>query len=235
MQYLGGKQRIARQITEFLNSVREPGQVYYEPFVGSCAVIQYMDDRGVNLASDAHEALIAMWRELQKGWEPPTKVTEYDYGLAKGGSAPLHLKAFIGFGCSFSAKYFGGYARNAQNKNYALTASNSLKKKMSNMPKVFFFCEDYSKVVPPHRALCYLDPPYAGTTGYSTGKFDHEKFWSTVRDWTTKYECMCYVSEYKAPEDFKCVMEIPTKTSMRTKSGLVSDRVERLFTYEAAS
>ena len=32
--------------------------------------------------------------------------------------------------------------------------------------------------------LIYCDPPYQHTTGYSTGGFDHDKFWDTMRKWS---------------------------------------------------
>lgn len=44
MRYVGGKFRISKQLTDFLKSVRKPGQIYVEPFVGGASVIRLMDD-----------------------------------------------------------------------------------------------------------------------------------------------------------------------------------------------
>ena len=40
MQYLGGKSKIRKQIASFLESVRKPEQIYFEPFCGGCHVTQ---------------------------------------------------------------------------------------------------------------------------------------------------------------------------------------------------
>ena len=40
-----------------------------------------------------------------------------------------------------------------------------------------------------------------------------------------------YISEYEAPDDFECVLEIPTKTIIRDGSDKVSYRTEKLFKY----
>jgi DNA adenine methylase len=39
------------------------------------------------------------------------------------------------------------------------------------------------------------------------------------------------ISEYKAPNDFKCIWEKEVKTEMRTNANGREDRIERLFTY----
>jgi hypothetical protein len=70
------------------------------------------------------------------------------------------------------------------------------------------------------------DPPYRETTGYYH-KFDSDEFWDVVRKWSA--ENIVVVSEYSAPEDFKCVLEMPTKTDLRTKKNGKEDRIERLY------
>ncbi len=79
-------------------------------------------------------------------------------------------------------------------------------------------------------SMVYLDPPYANTTGYgATGSFDSGQFWSIVRKVSEEHDV--YVSEYTAPPDFKCVLEISTKTDLRSKNGVGEPRIERLFKY----
>ena len=41
--------------------------------------------------------------------------------------------SFVGFGCSFAGKWFGGYARSNDKRNYAKMAKNSLNKKIINL------------------------------------------------------------------------------------------------------
>jgi DNA adenine methylase len=80
----------------------------------------------------------------------------------------------------------------------------------------------------PKNALVYCDPPYANTTQYdATGKFSSEEFWNTMREWSKTN--ILFVSEYTAPEDFKCILEINTRTDIRNKAGKMDQRVEKLF------
>ncbi len=82
----------------------------------------------------------------------------------------------------------------------------------------------------PDGALVYCDPPYKGTTGYgAVGEFDSNEFWSVMRQWSRHNKV--YISEYQAPFDFTCVLEIPTKLDIRNAAGEKEPRLERLFTF----
>jgi DNA adenine methylase len=185
----------------------------------------------MRIASDLHPELIAMWRALQTGWEPPAVVTESEYQLIRAGT-DMALRGFVGFGCSNSGKWFGGYARNKTGRNYASNARNSLKKKMMGLGDVRFECGGYNEVEVPSGSLIYCDPPYRGTVGYSVGRFDHDRFWEWVRK--RSVENTVLVSEYSAPEDFTCVWEIETKTDIKDRTGEKSRRVEQLFEHSSS-
>ena len=78
------------------------------------------------------------------------------------------------------------------------------------------------------------DPPYKNTTPYYKsilGIFDYDKFLEWVKEQSKKNTVL--VSEYKhnLPEGAKIVLEIPSKTSIRDKSGNVIKTTEILFTY----
>ena len=78
--------------------------------------------------------------------------------------------------------------------------------------------------------VVYCDPPYQGTTAYDgTDKFDHDEFWEVCRA-TAHSGVRIFISEYQAPPDFTCVLEMPTRTYLRTKENSGQDRTERLFT-----
>lgn len=225
MQYLGGKARCGRQIADYLQKLRKPDQLYIEPFVGAGWVLAQL--RGERIASDACLDLVMLWQELQQGWQPPSSLTEAEYQALKASTVPSALRAFAGFGCSFAGKWFGGYARSG-NRNYANNARNSLLKKQKALMGVRFVCADY-RAFQPRNALVYCDPPYAGTTGYDSNRrqFDWAEFWSTVRYWSRTNTVV--VSEYNAPDDFDCVLEITTKTDMRVKDGSKQSRSEKLW------
>lgn len=248
MQYFGGKARVGSKIVEYLNGI--PHSTYYEPFVGGAWIMSRMATRKARIASDICVPIIALYKALQDGWEPPDYVSEEDYAWAKSDDAPLYFKAFAGFGCSFAGKWFGGYARGGHGadaktaprsldkkfnpRNYAMNAKMSSLSKLGGLSDVSFFVADYNQLplIAREDWLIYCDPPYAGTTGYAAaGKYDADNFWGRVRQWST--QCAVVVSEYKAPDDFKCVAEFTTRTDIRNKLGLLEPRMERLFRHES--
>lgn len=230
MRYFGGKARVGKSLIAYLEGVRKPGQAWAEPFCGGLWMTYLAG--GTRLASDANKALITLYQKVQNGWLPPETLSKSVYEeirIKQDSEDPL--TAFAGFGCSFGGKWFGGYASSGS-RNYAKNAKNSLLKKMGKCKDVVFFYADYKEALlaVPKGSLVYLDPPYAHTTGYgATGSFDSGQFWGIVRKMSEEHDV--YVSEYSAPPDFKCVLEVQTKTDIRNKTGNKEERVERLFTY----
>jgi DNA adenine methylase len=195
--------------------------------VGGCWVTSLIDPDRNRFGSDLHPDLIEMWNSLQSGWIPPDIVSREEYHLLKNSKEISALKGFVGFGCSFSGKWFGGYAGNNTGRNYACNAKNSLMKKLPGLKNVEFRVSDYTGIEVCPKSLIYCDPPYKGTTGYSLGGFDHEEFWQWVR-YQSK-ENTVLVSEYEAPEDFTCVWSKITKTDMRVGDGVKEMRIEKLY------
>lgn len=185
---------------------------------------------GDRIAYDYNEYLIEMYKEVQKGRSLPDKISEEKYHYIKTNKdEDKCLTSFVGFGCSFAGKWFGGYARNKQKHNYCKSSKNSLLKKMETMKNVSFDWKDYS-LLNPIGMIIYCDPPYKNTTKYTgVPSFDYNKFWDVMRTWSICNNV--YISEYQAPTDFISVLEIPTKTSIRDKTGNVCERIEKLFTY----
>jgi DNA adenine methylase len=58
----------------------------------------------------------------------------------------MALKSFIGFGCSFAGKWFGGYAKNTAGTDYCKQAVNSCKKKSDAMLDVVFTNMSYENL-----------------------------------------------------------------------------------------
>lgn len=225
MQYLGGKIRISGAVSGYINSRLDPDVSYWEPFCGACGIMSKIDENRDRLASDIHPDLMMMWEALQWGWIPPDHIYAKDYQTLKS-AEPSALRGFVGFGCSFAGKWFGGYAK-SEDRNYASGSNKSLMKKMSGLKGVDFRCGDYREIIF-DSGLIYCDPPYIGTTGY-LDEFDHEVFWDWARE--RARNSVVLVSEYSAPSDFKCVFSISTKTDIRMKDGSKSERVEKIFEY----
>lgn len=222
MQYLGGKSKIRKQIATFLRSVRKPGQVYFEPFVGGGWVMQEMD--GPRVASDGNPALVAMYQAVQEGWEPPEWVSEEEYRrLAARPIGPDPMQAFALIGCSFAGKWGGGYARSVGKPCYAATTRRSLLKQRPMLAGVRFECRLFQDWHP-EGWLVYADPPYTGMTSYGAFEgFDHEGFWRTMAEWAERNTVV--VSEYQAPEGWGCVAEFQSQMGM--SSGDAQTRTKR--------
>lgn len=182
---------------------------------------------------DKHPYLITMYKELQSGWMPPAELSkeEYDYIRNNPDKNP-HLTGFIGFGCSFAGKWFGGYAKDNSGRNYCLNAHNSILKKMKTMKDTYFDCKDYRELNP-KGCVVYCDPPYAGTTQYSkqlVGDFNTEEFWDTMREWSK--DNIVLISEYNAPNDFEVVWQQEVKLDIRDKNNQKQKRIEKLFIHK---
>ena len=228
MQYFGGKSRIAKKLGAELQSRLKPNQTFVDLFCGSCNIVSNVKAEK-RVANDVHPQLMAMHKAVQAGWVPPEVVTEEDYRLAKT-SGEAHVKGFVGFGCSFSGKYFGGYCRDGTSRNYALNAKRSILKKHSRMKEVLFYCGSYEEVKLDPESLVYCDIPYQSSTGYSNGKFDHEKFYS----WAKSAKAVGHtvlISEYakNVPDDFEIVWQVESKKDIRNKDGIRLETVEVLM------
>jgi DNA adenine methylase len=201
MQYLGGKFRIARELSKVILDATPERSLYWEPFIGGGNVFEHLAPHFARaIGSDIHPDLMLMWQALQDGWIPPDSISETEYAALKH-AEPSALRGFAGFGCSFGGKWFAGYARGDQKRNYATNARNTLARQNSawSATNVTFRCMDYAEFDPAAGAVIYCDPPYAETTGYkSTPSFDHPKFWETAARWAAQ-GCHVFVSGYQAP------------------------------------
>jgi len=139
------------------------------------------------------------------------------------GFSQIHIK-------SFGGKWFGGYARNKTNTNYALQSKKSLHKGIDNMGKVEFVCMDYRDVNIPDGSIVYADPPYNNTTGYGKTKFNSEDFWEYMRKISKKNKV--FISEQNAPDDFECIWEKPFTRTLDVNKNNQFQVTEKLFTYK---
>ena len=224
MMYFGGKHRVAKDIVSVINTFRTDCSVwFFEPFIGGANVITKL--HGNRVASDANKDLIRLYRAMQEGLVLPKHVSEEEYRRAKEGQCDPRLRAFIGFGCSFAGKWFGGYAKSGM-RNYAVNAARSLEKKRPGLIGIRLFDRPYQDFTP-RGMVIYCDPPYQGTTQYgAVGGFDSSTFWITMSKWCRNNVVL--VSEYNCPINSDTVWEKEVITDIRGKDGRIS-RVEKLF------
>lgn len=164
---------------------------------------------------------------------------------------------YVGSALSFGGAWFNGLAKYnpKKNENHVKEAKNGLLKQIkgwNNMDGTEFLCcsydddmaiqdfiwnkmfmkgrfkkESFSEI----KSIIYCDPPYRSTKSYESD-FDHDKFWDWVRK--KSKDNFVYVSEYDAPDDFKCVWEKDKKDSLGSSNRKNKDvliNTEKLFMY----
>lgn len=236
MKYLGSKARFAKEILPIILKDRCPDQWYVEPFSGGMNTIYKVG--GKRIANDIHYYLIEMWKELVKGWIPQ-KITKKEYSKVKENQNgyPAYFVGWVGFNCSYSGKWFGGFAGETLTsigtiRDYQTEAINNVTKQVEGMKGVIFKNKPYYELELPLNSIVYCDPPYQGTTKHKD-TIDHDFFWNWVKD-ISKQGHSVYVSEYNAPNNFECVWSKLAKSSL-SATGLVGgnkESIEKLFRYK---
>jgi len=233
MRYFGGKARLSNVISGFLNQYKDKYNLYVEPFCGACNVATKVEIPN-KILNDKHHYLIAMWKALQNGWEPPKEITKEDYYYLKNNKDEKpYLTGFAGFACSFAGKWYGGYASSREGRNYALNGYNSVTKKIKQLGNVEFLNKDFLEL-DFIDSLIYCDLPYKDATQpwkEEVGEFNHELFINWVKKQSKKN--LVFVSEYRrnVPNDAEIVFEIKSRTDIRDKNGNFIPTQEVLFTY----
>ena len=209
---------------------RERERVFVSLFCGSCA-IESKVNADVKILNDKHPYLIAMWKALQDGWIPPDEISKEQYKYIKEHKdEDMALSGFVGFGCSFGGKWFGGLAANKRGDNYCRMANRSLLRDIVGLKDATFLCSDYKDVEIPQGAIVYADPPYDKTTGYSLGNFDSNEFWDYVRKLSETN--IVLISEEKAPDDFVSIWHKEQKRMIDNINKNIFTRTENLFIHK---
>ena len=252
MQYFGGKHFTAKKTTQLIRTMMKKDQEYIEPFCGACWIVSNMTNSD-RKASDTNPYLIALYKALQEGWIPPTKITEEFYkdlrqctGKQKqdGPQIPLDetpdflgdgyqnaLVGFAGCACSFAGIWYGSYARDPRHPgmNFADKGQKTLLRMKILIQDVEFSCRSYDEWEP-EGAMVYCDPPYNATNQpYFSKVFDSDKFWETMRRWSKNNTVL--ISEYDAPDDFPVIASLPTKTKIDCKTAADARREEKIFSF----
>lgn len=173
-----------------------------------------------------------MLKGVQNGYELPEKITEEEYKyIREHKDEDKVLTGFVGFGCSFGGKWFGGYARNKGGTNYALQSKKSLLKDMKTLMNAEFSCKDYRDVELPQNCVIYADPPYNNTTGYGKIKFDSPTFWEYAREVSKNH--LMFISEQAAPDDFISIWEKPFTRTLDVNKNNQFKVTEKLFIHKS--
>lgn len=239
MQYLGGKARLGGRIVQAI--LDDIGVEHLSLVVDLCSgaggvAHRLADVSDKVIAVEAHPGLVALHKAVQGGWMPPEYVSEEEYQEIRRGDQATALAAFVGFGCSFGGKWWGGYARteagNTSARNYCLNARRAVLKE--TRPNIDHTNAD-ALTFEIDAAVVYCDPPYEGTTGYTAvAVAENGAWWRRLADIASP-ERACYLSEYaEAPPagiEARLVWTAPTKEGLR-KAGARTERLWRVLGYE---
>lgn len=242
MRYVGGKSRIAGWVAENIQTIIGDRTRYTEPFVGSGAVFARIAPLFAEArCGDAHEDLILLWKEIAAGWVPPEHVSRETYVQLRN-APPSAMRAFVGYGSSFSGKWFGGYVDSVWDahhlrytKPYAQAASRSLVKVANIFAAAKIIHQGYESWDFGPDDVVYCDPPYADTLGYPAAgeRFDSAQFWKCARSWSDA-GALVIVSEGTAPAGWSVLAARSRKAMLRVATGEANqDRVERLYVVKA--
>ena len=235
MKYMGSKARIAKHILPIMLEEAEKNGIttWIEPFIGGCNMIDKVPNTFKRIGYDLNEYIIEMFKALQQEFVPKDLYTKEEYGYVKNNKDENKaLTGYVGINCSYSGKWFGGYAGITKTKggirNYQEEAKRNVLKQIEKLQDVEFISASYD-TLSFKDCLLYLDPPYKGTTEYKDGGFDHDKFFDWCREQAK--DNIVFVSEYEAPEDFVCVWQQEVKSSLSANgvSGGNKVSVEKLF------
>lgn len=244
LKYMGSKNRHAKEIIPILMDYYQEGMLYVEPCVGGANMIDKVPvPNSLKIGYDIHHYLIEMWKEVSSGWLPPRTITEEDYKYIKHNqNENPALTGYAGFALSYGGKWWGGYRRDVKGcgdspttkreneSNQSRRAYDSLIKQQRNILGISFIemsIFDIHKIG--NKALIYADPPYADSTKYNDD-FDHERFYNWCRTMRDQGHVV-FVSEYKMPEDFRCVWSKEVNNSLTKNTG-GKKGVEKLFILE---
>ena len=192
----------------------QPDQCFVDAFCGGCHIIGAVPDMYPRIANDNNRYLVAMLKDLtasQTAIAYPSVITREFYGevrasyYADDGKYDDALIGWIGFMASRNGRFYdGGYSgHNVGGRDYINENIRNINAQIPYLRSIEWQSGDYSSMTIPDNSLIYCDPPYKGTTAYSTSRgFDYPLFYDWCRS-KSKEGHTVFVSEYSMPLDFK--------------------------------
>jgi len=102
-------------------------------------------------------------------------------------------------------------------RNFARCGRNALLRKITATRNTEFRLSSYDQLQIGAGDLVYCDPPYSKTTfGYSTGRWDADRFWVWARG-RAEAGAIVVVSEFSAPPDVELLATKSARTYLHTK------------------
>ena len=237
MRYVGSKARYVKYIKPFIDKAIIKGNgIYVEPFIGGANMFSNIEAT-FKYGYDNNKYLIACLNAVKNDWIPPSNIPEEEYYNIRDNKDNYlsELVGFVGFAGSFSAKWFGGFARGKTvkdiDRNYFDETKRNILKQIDGLQNSIIECKTYDEIQIINNSVVYCDPPYNNSVSpYSNTKFDTDRFWNLVREINNR--SFVFVSEYNAPDDFICVWSKEVNNTLDKNTGSKKG-IERLFIHES--
>lgn len=237
MKYMGSKARFAKDIVPIIQSYIDDNNIhnYLEPFVGGANIADKIVCDNI-YASDINKYLIALLKQAQKDISVfPKTITKEEYNAVKHSpqNYPDWYVGLVGFCSTYNAKWFGGYANGVKTKigtvrNYTDESIRNLIKQSTNLKGIRFSCCNFRNIKPIKNFVIYCDIPYKNSTKYNAKDFPYDEFYDWCRQIAKNN--IVLVSEYNMPDDFECIWQKETKTTLdNNRTSDNSKRTEKLF------
>ena len=242
MKYVGSKNKLAKELVPIIQSyITEDTKGYLEICVGGANMIDKIKCKK-RIGIDIHEYLIELLKHARDNIEDfPLHITEEEYQKVRKNKEnyPKWYVGLVGFCATFSAKWFGGYARGNKSdgtpRDLPNEAIRNIIKQAPSLKGIKFKCCSFLDL-PKDKIkgyVIYCDPPYRGTLKYAVEEFPYDEYYQWVREMSKDNIVLC--SEYNMPDDFTCIWSKVHKTQIDSK--LVADsenniRIEKLYIYK---
>lgn len=226
MKYLGSKNRISKHLKPIIEGYLVDKKTYIEPFVGGANMIDKIDFNN-KIGSDINPYLIDLLNKLKEGTDfLPNTITEKEYKEVKDNKDiyPDWYVALVGFGATFGARWFEGYARDKKTERDLPNESiRNLKKQAPNLKNITFKACGYEAYKNVKNSVIYCDIPYSNSKRYKD-PFSKDEFIKFLLELDESNVIL--VSEYNMPEKyFTKIWEKEVKVSIsQTKKA-----TEKLF------
>ena len=243
MTYMGGKQKLAKNIVPYINSyIKENGiTTFYDIMCGGFNIGCHVECEEI-IANDLSGTLIALHKAAQQDFDSIRTdssreqwdrcYTEYKKIRENGfreDKIPLTEIGAIEWLASYSGRGFpGGYGVKSTGRNQFEERYRNLREqsKLPAYQKAKFMNNDYRIVKIKPNSLIYCDSPYKGTKAYGVNsKFNYEEYYEWLIN--TAKTTPIFISEQSLPDSIPA--KVIWKKDIKRDIGKGKDATEMLF------
>lgn len=182
-------------------------------FLGSCGIEKACAAAGapVTLGAEICPAIIACYRAVAAGWDPPARLTRDEYRALQqihGPDSTDPIAAFALAFCAYGGTWGSGHLPDDARcgvRDSAFAAAKA-RKDLLEMAPMFramrLECADYRAAAEmvPDGGVLYLDPPWRGTLPYKQAPpFDFDTFWTWAAEASHKWRVLISESPQGPP------------------------------------